>query len=121
MTSKNYMFIRYINKGVVIYPKIYYHDITHIQSDKDYCKIFSSRKIYQIHITLERFLSCLPADIFCRCHRQFIVNIDRIEQIEDKTIVFEGYTVPISDRYKNEFIKNINLLPSTYVSKKQSI
>ncbi len=53
----------------------------------------------------------LPASRFARVHRSWIVNLDRVKRIERTRIVFDeaalpsSATIPISDTYKEAFLK----------------
>jgi len=45
----------------------------------------------------------LPADLFMRVHRSFIVRKDKIKVVEHNRIVFDKTHIPISDSYKEIF------------------
>lgn len=49
----------------------------------------------------------LPAEIFMRVHRSFIVNMRRIEVVERNRIVFGKNYIPISDSKKDEFLERL--------------
>lgn len=103
---KNYIFINYKKQLV----KISISDIMYIEADGDYCKIFTTEKMYHFHCTLIFLQSKLSKEIFYRCHRSFLVNIDRITIIEKETIYINKTSVPISELYKKDLLKKINLV-----------
>jgi len=41
-----------------------------------------SGKTYPSHLSLVQFEKRLPEEVFFRCHRNYIVNIDEVQQIE---------------------------------------
>ena len=45
----------------------------------------------------------LPAKMFMRVHRSFIVNLQKIDTIERSRIVFGKEYIPVSDQYKEKF------------------
>lgn len=49
----------------------------------------------------------LPADIFMRIHRSFIVNINNVEIVERGRVVFGKTYIPISDTRREEFLSRI--------------
>lgn len=110
MSNKEYIFVKE-NRMLV---KIAHKDISHIRSDRDYCKIYASKKIFHIHITIDKFASYLPKDMFYRCHRSFIVNVDRITAISGNDIFIDGNYVQIAQPNRAELLKRINYVHSTY-------
>jgi DNA-binding LytR/AlgR family response regulator len=49
---------------------------------------------------------------FIRVHRSFIVRIDKIQTIENHTVVLEEIkkVIPIGGSYREELLKRINLI-----------
>jgi DNA-binding LytR/AlgR family response regulator len=52
----------------------------------------------------------LPASIFFRVHRSFIINLSKIVDIEESNLVIEEKVIPISRANKPELMERINLL-----------
>ena len=51
----------------------------------------------------------LPAGMFMRVHRSFIVNTSKIQVIERNRILIGNNQIPISDSYKKEFNDYVNV------------
>nr|QJR98332.1 DNA-binding response regulator [uncultured Muribaculaceae bacterium] len=49
----------------------------------------------------------LPADIFMRVHRSFIVNLRQVEIVERSRIVFGKTYIPVSDARREEFLSRL--------------
>jgi len=81
--------------------KIPIHDISHVESMKDYVKIFltSAKKPVITKSTLKSIEAKLPARSFMRVHKSFIVHFDKIESIRNQSISIGEYQIPISDLY----------------------
>lgn len=79
--------------------------ILYIEGLKDYVKIYldDNPKAIVSHITMKAMEEMLPTAHFMRVHRSFIVNTDKIKEIEHNRIVFGKVRVPISDSYKESF------------------
>ncbi|MCL1868155.1 MAG: LytTR family transcriptional regulator DNA-binding domain-containing protein [Paludibacter sp.] len=58
------------------------NEIFYIQADGDYVQIHTAEKKYLKEQTMKFFEECLPANIFIRVHRSYIVNIEHIARIE---------------------------------------
>jgi DNA-binding LytR/AlgR family response regulator len=107
MNGKEYMFVKH-TEGVI--TKIYYKDIILVMANKDYCNIITNIRAYTVHFTMNGILKILPSDIFCRCNRSVIVNVDKIDYIE-KNIIHIGNSSPdLSAMYKDELLKKINFV-----------
>jgi len=79
--------------------------VLYIEGLKDYLKIFMEGGNQPIvsHITMKAMEEMLPADLFMRVHRSFIVRKDKIKVVEHNRIVFDKTHIPISDSYKEIF------------------
>jgi DNA-binding LytR/AlgR family response regulator len=79
--------------------KITIKDISHVESMKDYVKIFLTTAVKPIltKSTLKGIEEKLPSKNFMRVHKSFIVNIDKIESIRSQNITIGTHHVPVSD------------------------
>ena len=85
--------------------RIRFSDILYIEGLKDYVKIYlvqQPRPVLSL-ISMRSLEEKLPSHIFCRVHRSFIVNMERIEVVERGQIVFWQKHVPVSDSYRERF------------------
>lgn len=101
-----YLFIKE-NK---IIRKLLIDDIYLLESKGDYVKIYVADKYFVIHATLKLLEDRLSAAKFVRVHRSFIVAIDRIDYIEENILYLNNTPVPLSESYRSQFLKKLNLL-----------
>ena len=101
--DKDIIFIKSDKK----YLKIKYADLLYIESMGDYCKIITNEARYLSYLTLKKLIEILP-DNFIRVHKSFIVQIDKIEQVEGNIITISKSKIPIGFSYKNEVNKLLN-------------
>lgn len=87
--------------------KIVIAEITHIESMKDYVKIFlqHSRKPVITKSTLKAINEKLPSHQFMRVHKSYIVNLGKIESIRNHTIFIDKYEIPVSEANMGELLK----------------
>lgn len=90
------------------YQRVKIEDITYVEALGDYVQIYTTESKYVMNGTLKNAHSQLPDELFKRVHRSFIVNINKIEKIEDGTIVMGKKIIPIGRSYKKEFGDSIN-------------
>ena len=90
--------------------KIQVKDITHVESMKDYVKIFltTSKKPVITKSTLKAIEEKLPPQSFMRVHKSFIVNLDKIESIRSQNIFIGEHHVPVSDAHLETLMQIIN-------------
>lgn len=106
--KKNRSFI-FVKDGTII-KKIRLNDIHWIEALGDYVAInLVSGKKVTVLSTMKSMQAKLP-DSFVRIHRSFIIPVEQIDEIEDNTVVLGEKLLPISKRYKEGFMKELELL-----------
>jgi len=81
-----------------------------IEAKGDYILIKTSEKNYTVHSTLKKIKEKLPEDLFFKIHRSYIINTQKIIDIEDNSVLIEKFVVPVSRNNKPELLKRLNLL-----------
>jgi DNA-binding LytR/AlgR family response regulator len=102
-------------KGNKQLQKIYVEDIAYIESQRDYLKF----KLVNEHEIITRqtigyYEQFLPAQLFIRIHRSFIVAIDKIKTAEVNRLMIGQQYLPIGRNYKQhvfEHLKTISTQP----------
>jgi two-component system LytT family response regulator len=60
-------------------------------------------------LSMRKLEERLPASMFMRVHRSYIVNLHKIQEISRLRIIFEGNVyIPVGDNYKEKFNDYIN-------------
>lgn len=86
--------------------KINYHDILFVEALDDYIKIhLKDQSKITTRLTLKNIQDKLPASHFVRVHRSYLVSINHIKSIVNKSIKIEDYIIPIGEKYKEEVHK----------------
>jgi two-component system, LytTR family, response regulator LytT len=105
-TNNNFLFLKADYK----IRRINYDEILYIEGLKDYIKIFLKNEPKPIisHYSLKLLEAKLPASMFMRIHRSFIVNLNCISTVDRFRIVFGKEYLPVSDQYKDKFQKYLD-------------
>ncbi|WP_298513151.1 LytTR family DNA-binding domain-containing protein [uncultured Kordia sp.] len=93
----------FIKKGKAL-KKVNVDDIILIEVEEKYCNIITEKEKFVILISLVKILDLLDTTKFYRTHRNFIVNIRKIEEIipQDNLILLEGnHSATLSGKYKD--------------------
>jgi two-component system, LytTR family, response regulator len=88
--------------------KILFPEILYIESQQEYIKIITTKKEYIVKMSTHEIESMLPANLFKRIHRSFIVSVSKIESYSAETIEINGVSIPIGRGYK-DVMKNWRL------------
>jgi two-component system LytT family response regulator len=105
-TIQEFIFVKGNIKGN--YLKISVSDIYYIQADLHYVDIFLPGEKITTYLTLVELLDRLPGDKFCRVHRSYIINLERITAVEQSQIKLENKErIPLGRGYREDFFKKI--------------
>lgn len=95
--SKDFIFLNVQKKKV----KIFFSDILYIESQREYIKVVTSKNHYISKISTNEMEALLPANLFRRVHRSFIISIARIESYNSEMIEIGGVSIPIGREYRD--------------------
>ena len=87
-------------------------DILFVQSDGDYIVIhLTDGSAPMVLMTLKALEKQLPFDRFCRIHRSYLVNVDKVEGLKGGKVSIAGTRLPLSDSCKAQFLENLSHRP----------
>ena len=90
--------------------KIDLYSIYIIEANGDYINIRTEEKNYIVHSTLKKIEEKLPDSLFLKVHRSYIINVKKIIDIEDNSVLIKKDIVPVSRSKKSELMKRLDLL-----------
>ncbi len=90
--------------------RLNFQEILYIESLGDYVKYFTATKNYVTLSTLKAVEEKMVGNKFMKVHRSYIVNLQKIKDIQDNTLVIEGNVIPISKSLKSEVMNRINVV-----------
>ena len=90
----------------LVMTKVLLDDILYVKADGDYIVIHKADgKTLITLMTLKTLEKQLPYDRFCRTHRSWIVNADKVRGIRDGKILVADAAIPLSDSCKAAFFE----------------
>lgn len=105
------IFIKKKNSTLV---RLKYDDILFVEALENYVIVCTFDQKFTIHFTMKAISNKLPSSKFKRVHRSYIVNINKIDVIEDNAIVVNLNTgnkvIPIGKSYKDKLMNDLNLI-----------
>lgn len=97
-----------IKSGYKLY-RINYEDLFFIEGQREYVTFHTSKQRITTLYSLKYLEEKLPAHLFIRIHKSYIVSIKHIEFIDKNTLHIKGERLPIGGSYKDELMKRFEL------------
>lgn len=90
-----------------MFTKIQLADILYIRSDDNYLELHTKNKKYTIRETLKNMLQQLPANVFFRVHKSFIINLNAITAIDYVHVMINEIEIPITNDNRNDLLSRV--------------
>lgn len=105
-SSDNHLYVNIDRRLIKIdIPSIYL-----VEAKGDYIQVKTEEKNYTVHSTLKKIEEKLPDSLFLKVHRSYIINIKKIIDIEDNSVLIKKDVIPVSRSNRPELMKRLNLL-----------
>jgi PAS domain S-box-containing protein len=99
----------FVKKGSML-VKVYLDNIQWIQAMDNYVIIQTTADQFVIHSTMKDIENKLPSHRFLRVHRSYIIPIEKINVLDENTVLIGDKTIPIGKSYKEVFMSRLNFL-----------
>ncbi|HEY1115671.1 MAG TPA: response regulator transcription factor [Chitinophagaceae bacterium] len=93
---KDHLFLNVQKKKV----KILFTDIVYIESQREYIKIVTTKGEYLSKMSTHEAEHLLPAHLFKRIHRSFIISVNKIDSYTLEEVEVNGVVLPIGREYR---------------------
>lgn len=107
-TFHNCFFVKTVN-GL---EKLPYGEVLFVSVISDrYCEIMTEEKSYSLRTSLKQLEEKLPPDQFIRCHRSYIVHIQKVDSVHDQdmTLHIGEHLIPIGQARKQAVLESLNI------------
>lgn len=95
--TKDFIFLNMQKKKV----KILFSEILYIESQREYIRITTTKKEYLSKMSTQEMEALLPAHLFKRVHRSFIVSISKIDSYSSEEVEINGIAIPVGRGYRD--------------------
>ncbi len=99
---KDFIFLNAERKKV----KILFSEIVYIESQREYIRIVTTKREYISKMSTHEIEDLLPANLFKRIHRSYIVSMSKIESYTADMVEVNGVSIPIGRGYR-DIIENL--------------
>ena len=87
--------------------KVYYADLVYAEAMLNYVMLYTNSKKMMVYVTIKSLEEQLPADIFIKVHKSFIVNVNKIKSIEGNILDIGNEKITISQSLREKVINEI--------------
>ena len=92
------------------YIRIPFESILYFENVGDYVMVVSEVGKHIIHGTLKGIDSRMDYPRLIKIHRSFIINLDKVENIEDNSVLIAKKVIPISRAHRSVLMQHLNFL-----------
>jgi DNA-binding LytR/AlgR family response regulator len=90
--------------------KVRVEDIYWLKADGAYTLVHTPQQQYFLSTNLGIMEEKLKAYSFVRTHRSYLINLQRIEYIEDDVVTIASERIPLGKSYRDDFYRQLDLL-----------
>ena len=94
--TKDFIFLNVQKRKV----KLLFSEIIYVESQREYIKIYTTKNEYISKMSTHEIEALLPANLFKRIHRSYIVSISKIESYTADKVEISGVSIPIGKGYR---------------------
>jgi len=101
--SDDHFFIKCNNQ----IEKVFYHDLMYAEAMLNYVMLYTNSKKMMVYVTIKSLAEQLPAAMFMKVHKSYIVNITKIKSIEGNILDIGNEKIAISQNLREKVISEI--------------
>ena len=87
--------------------KVFYADLVYAEAMLNYVMLYTNSKKLMVYVTIKSLEEQLPASIFIKVHKSFIVNVNKIKSIEGSILDIGNEKITISQSLREKVINEI--------------
>jgi DNA-binding LytR/AlgR family response regulator len=87
--------------------KVFYEDLIYAEAMLNYVMLYTNSKKMIVYVTIKSLEEQLPADMFIKVHKSFIVNRSKIRSIEGNILDIGNEKITISQNLKDKVISEV--------------
>jgi len=101
------IFVRHKDKMT----KIMLEDILFMEAERNYSRVFTSKKEYLLSVTLKTIEEKLAgSQVFMRIHRSYLINIRQVDEVAESQVLIGNKTIPMGNGMKEILMQRIKTL-----------
>lgn len=82
-------------------------EIQYIEAMKDYVMIHTKEKKLMVAMNIKTILNQLPNTDFVRINKSFVVNLTKVESVDNHWVTIAGFEMPLGASFKDDLLERI--------------
>lgn len=78
-----------------------------IKGLNNYISVYTKDQHIITYMNLKEIINLIPARLFCRVHRSYIISFKYIKYIDGNSLLIDEEKIPISESYKATFYSRL--------------
>ena len=103
IANGNYFFVKSNQK----FEKILIEDILYVEALSNYVILHTRNKKHIVYMSFKGMESQLPADLFLKIHKSFMVAVGAIQTIDNDEVIIDGHILPISKSHRTAVMNRV--------------
>jgi DNA-binding LytR/AlgR family response regulator len=87
--------------------KVLYNDLVYVEAMLNYVILHTTSARLIVYLTLKSILEQLPAALFLKVHKSYIINLSKVKSIEGNLVRIDRADIPISQQYYDKVVEAI--------------
>ena len=100
----------YLRNSEQSFEKVPVESILFLKASGSYTEIFTTEKKFMFSDNLSYFAKKLLVPGLIRVHRSWIINVDKVDRIEETNLVINDHKIPVGKTYKNVLKRYFTLI-----------
>ena len=92
------------------YIRFKFTEILYVQAENKHVTIVTKDRSYRALSSMNHIEKRLPAELFCRIHRSYIVSLGQICEFDHELVYIGSRKIPIAEKYKNVLKNSVIIL-----------
>lgn len=102
-STDDYFYVKCDNK----IERVNYADLVYVEAMANYVTLYTANKKLVVYLTIKGIQEKLPADKFLQVHKSYIVNLDKINNIEGSMLDMGPAKISIGQSFYDDALKRI--------------
>lgn len=102
LPDQDHIFLKADRKFV----KVFLDDILYIQGMKDYVMVYTAESRVITAMNMKTINSQLDSSRFVRVSKSYIINVSKIVEVKNNSVMIQDVEIPIGKKYKEHFLDN---------------
>jgi two-component system, LytTR family, response regulator len=88
--------------------RIELNDILFLEAQGDYVRFITAKQNLTVHGKLKDFLAKLPAGLFERIHKSYVIAVNKVEYLEGNRVKVGDHKLPVSVNFRENLNKKLH-------------